>query len=113
MTLEKHRNALARALDDIKISSDTTLKDIVASLLLKPNYIVSFSDSDLLLEGKTHHRPLFIQVIMRANKTSCVMVDDGSVINVYQLRLLHKFRISVVELEASNLIIRAYDDSKK
>ena len=50
---------------------------------------------------------------MRAKKTSCVMVDDGSAINVCPLRLLHKFGISVAELEAYNLIIRAYDDSKK
>ena len=41
------------------------------------------------------------------------MVDDGSTINVCPLRLLHKFGISVKELEAFNLIIRAYDDSKK
>ena len=50
---------------------------------------------------------------MRAKKTSCVIVDDGSAINVYLLRLLYNFGISVEELEASNLIIRAYDDSKK
>ena len=42
---------------------------------------------------------------MRAKKTSCVMVDDGSTINVCPLRLLHKFGIPVEELEASNLII--------
>ena len=41
------------------------------------------------------------------------MVDDESSINVYQLRLLHKFGISVAELKAYILIIRAYDDSKK
>ena len=81
---------------------------MIASLLSKAN-----SDSDLPLEGKAHNRPMFIQVVMRANKTSCVIVDDGSAINVYPLRLLHKFEISVEELKASNLIIRAYDDSKK
>ena len=41
------------------------------------------------------------------------MVDDGSAINVYPLRLLYKFGIPVKELEASKLIIRDYDDSKK
>ena len=84
---------MARALDDTKMSSDTTPMDMVASLLPKPSSIVSFSDSDLPLEGKAHNRPLFIQVVMRAKKTSCVMVDDGSAINIYQLRLLHKFKI--------------------
>ena len=113
MTSKKYQNALARSLDDTKISSNTTPKDIVASLLPKPSSIVSFSNSDLPLEGKAYNKSLFIQVVMRAKKISCVMVDDGSAINVCPLRLLQKFEISVAELEASNLIIRAYDDSKK
>ena len=100
-------------MDDTKISLDTTPKDMIASLLPKPSSIISFSNNDLPLEGKAHNRPLFIQVVMRAKKTLCVMVDNGLAINVCLLRLLHKFGISVIELEASNLIIRVYDDSKK
>ena len=41
------------------------------------------------------------------------MVDDSSTINVYPLRLLHKFGMNVEDLEESNVIIQAYDDSKK
>lgn len=41
------------------------------------------------------------------------MVDDGSTINVCPLRLLPKFGINPEDLEQSNVIIRAYDDSKK
>ena len=41
------------------------------------------------------------------------MVDNGSAINVCPLRPLHKFRMNVEDLEGSNVIIRAYDDSKK
>ena len=52
-------------------------------------------------------------MVMRAKKTSRVMVDDGPAINVCPLRLLYKFEISVEEFEASNLIITAYNDSKK
>ena len=104
---------MADALDDTKISSDTTPKDMIASLIPKPSGIVSFSNSDLSLEGKAHNKPFFIQMVMRAKKTSCVMVDDGSTINVCPLSLLHKFRILVEELKASNVIIRTYDDSKK
>ena len=64
-------------------------------------------------EGRVHNRPLFIKAIVKSKKTSCVMVDDGSDINVYPLRLLHKFEMNVKNLEQSNVIIRAYDDSKK
>ena len=41
------------------------------------------------------------------------MIDDGSAINIYPLRLLNKFGMNVENLEQSNVIIRAYDDSKK
>ena len=104
---------MAITLDDIKIFSDATLKDMIGSILSMPSYIVSFSVCDLPLERKAHNKPLFIHMVIRAKKTSCVMVDDGLAINVYPLRLLHKFGISVEELETSKLIIRAYDDSKK
>ena len=113
MILKKHHDALVHALDDTKISIDASPKDVIALLLPAFGNTVFFSDSDLPLEGKAHNRPLFIQLIMKAKKTFCVMVDDGLTINVYLLKLLHKFRIGVEELKASIMIIRAYDDSKK
>ena len=41
------------------------------------------------------------------------MVDNGSTINICPLRLFHKFRMNVEDIEEFNIIIRAYDDSKK
>ena len=41
------------------------------------------------------------------------MVDDGSAINVFPLRLMHKFGMNIEDLEESNIIIQAYDNSKK
>ena len=40
-------------------------------------------------------------------------MDGGSAINICPLRLLHKFGMNVEDLEGSNVIIRAYDNSKK
>ena len=56
MALEKHQSVLAYALANMKISLDTTPKYMIASLLPKPSSIISFSDSDLPLEGKSHNR---------------------------------------------------------
>ena len=113
MTSKKHRDARVRALDDARISTDAFPKDIIASLLLTFESTVSFSYNDLQLEGKDHNMPLFIQVIIKAKRTLYVMVDDGSAINVCPLRLFNKFGITVEDLKASNVIIRAYDYSKK
>ncbi|XP_058002315.1 uncharacterized protein LOC131179476 [Hevea brasiliensis] len=41
------------------------------------------------------------------------MIDDGSAINVCPLKILPKLGISMSELTGSDLVIRAYDDSKR
>ncbi|KAF2324821.1 hypothetical protein GH714_017304 [Hevea brasiliensis] len=40
-------------------------------------------------------------------------LDDGSAINVCPLKILPKLGISMSELTGSDLVIRAYDDSKR
>src|SRR3989440_196861 len=41
------------------------------------------------------------------------MVDDGSALNVCPLKLLSKFKIEKAELEPSDALIRAYDNTKR
>ena len=77
-----------------------------------PSNAITFSYEDLPPEGRVCNYLLFIQAIVKSKKTSCVMVDDSSAINVCLLRLLHKFRINIEDLKGSKVIIRAYDDSK-
>ena len=113
MASKNHRDALVRALDDGKIATDASSCKMIASLMKVPFNIITFSDEDLPPEERIHNCPLFIHAIVRSKKTSRVMVDDGSAINVCPLRLLHKFGMNVEDLEESNMIIRAYDDSKK
>ena len=113
MASKKHRDALVKALDDAKIAIDASPCEIIASLMQAPSNVVTFSDEDLPLKGSVHIHLLFIQAIVKSKKTSYVMVDDGSAINVCPLRLLHKFGMNIEDLEGSNIITRAYDDSKK
>ena len=105
MASKNHRDTLVRALDDAKIGTDASLCEMIASLMKAPSNAVTFSDEDLPLKGRIHNLPLFIQAIVKSKKTSCVMVDDGSAINVCPLRLLYKFRMNVKDLEGSNIII--------
>ena len=112
MSSKKHRDALIRALDDAKITTNASPFEMIASLIKAPSNAITFSDKDLIPEGRVHNCPLFIQAIVKSKKTSCVMVDDGSAINVCPLRLLHKFGMNVKNLEQSNVIVRAYNDSK-
>ena len=56
---------------------------------------------------------LFIPTEVRGKRTSYVMVDDGSTINVCPLQILPNLGVKVEELAKSNLVIRAYDDSTR
>ncbi|KAF2304496.1 hypothetical protein GH714_032746 [Hevea brasiliensis] len=72
-----------------------------------------FSDHDLPAEGRNHSRALFVTAEVGRWKVPCVMIDDGSAINVCPLKILPKLGISMSELTGSDLVIRAYDDSKR
>ena len=65
------------------------------------------------MEGRNHNRALFILAEVKGKITSYVMVDDGSVINVYLLQILLNLGVKVEELMKSDLVIRAYDDSTR
>ena len=75
--------------------------------------MITFSVADLPVEGRNHNRALFIPTEVKRKRTSYVMVDDGSVINVYPLEILFNLGVKVEELTKSDLVIRAYDDSTR
>ena len=95
MSSKKHRDALVRALDDGKIAINASPCEMIACLMNAPSNVITFSDEDLPPKRRFHNRPLFIQAIVKSKKTSCVMVDNGSTINVYPLRWLHIFGINL------------------
>ena len=113
MSSKKYWDNLVRALDNTKIATDASPCEMIASLMKAPSNAITFLDEDLSHEERIHNHPLLIQALVRSKKTSRVMVDDGFAINVCHLRLLHKFGMNVEDLEESNVIIWAYDDSKK
>ena len=65
------------------------------------------------MEGRNHNRALFIPAEVKGKRTSYVMVDNGSTINVYPLQILPNLGVKVEELTKSDLVIRAYDDSTR
>ena len=72
-----------------------------------------FIDEDLPLERRDHHKALFIKAEVKEKLTCCVMVDNGSAINVCPLKILHKLGLTEEELKPSEVVIKAYDDTKR
>ena len=108
-----HQEALVLVLDQKKISMSCTPEQMVGSLTEIPPRAIVFSDDDLPLEGRDHHRALFIKAKVKGKMTYCVMVDNGSAINVCPLKILPKLGLVVVDLKPSKVIIKAYDDTRR
>ncbi|KAJ9145620.1 hypothetical protein P3X46_027983 [Hevea brasiliensis] len=90
-----------------------TPKEIAKVVLIKDRGHITFSDHVLPVEGRNHSRALFVTVEVGGWKVPYVMIDDGSAINVCPLKILPKLGISMSELTGSDLVIKAYDYSKR
>ena len=113
MHSSSHRKDLVKALTKINIQTNATPEAMVARITENKQGIITFSDADLPEEGKNHNRALFIPTEVKGKRTSYVMVDNGSAINVCSLQILPNLGMKVEELMKSDLVIRAYDDSTR
>ena len=100
-------------LDHKKLPIACTPEEMVNSLTESAPGTVIFTDDDLPLEGRDHHKALFIKAEVKGKLTTCVMVDNGSDINVCPLRILPKLGLTEADLKPSEVIIKAYDDTKR
>ena len=113
MNSKAHREALVLALDYKKLPISISPEQIVCSLKKTPLGAMVFIDKDLPLEGRDHHKALFIKAEVKMKLTCCVMVDNGSAINVCPFKMLPKLGLTKEELKPSEIVIKAYDDTKR
>lgn len=113
MNSKAHREALVMALDNKKIPINSTPEQMVSSLTESPQGAMMFTNEDLPLEGRDHHKALFIKAKVKGKLTYCVMVDNGFAINVCPLKILPKLGLTIADLKPSEVVIKAYDDTKR
>ena len=80
-----HKDALIRALSQIKVDTATTPEGFIHFLIANRATCIVFSYDDLPLEGSDHVRPLFIDVVCSGRRVSSVLLDNGSTLNVCPL----------------------------
>ena len=86
---------------------------MIGLLIETPEGAIVFSNDDLPLQGRDHYKALFIKVEVKEKITYCVMVDNGSTINVCLLKILPKLRLTEIDLKPSEVIIKAYDGTRR
>ncbi|RVW56783.1 Retrovirus-related Pol polyprotein from transposon 17.6 [Vitis vinifera] len=80
-----HRDALTRALSQIRVDTTTTPEGLIHMMTAGRATCIVFSDDDLPPEGSDHTRPLYISVGCSGRRVPSVLLDNGSALNVCPL----------------------------
>ncbi|KAL6325022.1 hypothetical protein AAG906_022112 [Vitis piasezkii] len=80
-----HRDALIRALSQIRVETTTTPEGLIHMVTAGKATCIVFSDDDLPPESLDHTRPLYISVGCSGRRVSYVLFDNGSTLNVCPL----------------------------
>ncbi|XP_050875552.1 uncharacterized protein LOC127079174 [Lathyrus oleraceus] len=111
---EAHRNALIKLLSSAFVPQNiivNQLERVVASISADNG--LGFTDFDLPPEGRNHNKVMHISMECKGTTLSHVLVDTGSSLNVLPKSALMKIDYAGVELRPSDLIVRAFDGSRR
>ena len=108
-----HRDALVRALGQIRVDTATTPEGLIHMLTADRATCIVFSDDDLPPEGSNHVRPLFIDVACLGRRVPSVLLDNGSALNVCPLVTAIALGFSPDDFGPSTQTVRAYDGTQR
>lgn len=74
---------------------------------------MSFSDEDLLVEGKKHDIALHISLNCKSDALSNVLIDNGSSLNVILKSTLTKLKYQGPPIRPSGITVKPFDVSRK
>ena len=108
-----HRDALVKALSQIRIDTSTTLERIIHILTTDRAACIVFSNDYLPLEGSGHVRSLYINVACSGYRVSTVLLDNDSTLNVCPLAITIALGFSPYDFGPSTQTVRAYDGTQR
>ena len=108
-----HRDALIRALSQIRVDTATTPEGLIHFLTIDRATCIVFSDDDLPPEGLDRVRPLFIDIACSGCRVLSILLDNGSALNVYPLAIAIALGFSLTSLGPSSQTVKAYDGTQR
>ena len=108
-----HRDALIRALSQIRVEITTSLEGLIHMMTASKATCIVFSDDDLPPEGSDHTRPLYISVGCSGRRVSSVLLDNGSTLNVCPLATVIALEYAPSDYSPSTQTVRAYDSTRR
>ena len=108
-----HRDALIKALSQIRVNTATTPKGLIHFLTANRATCITFSDDDLPPEGSDHIQSLFIDVAYSGRRVSSILLDNGFALNVCPLVTAIALGFSSTDFGPSLQTIKAYDRTQR
>ncbi|XP_059596541.1 uncharacterized protein LOC132254620 [Vitis vinifera] len=108
-----HRDALIRALSQIRVETTTTPEGLIHMMTADRATCIVFSDDDLPPEGSDHTHPLYIIVGCSGRRVPSVLLDNGSALNVCPLATAIALGYAPSDFGTSTQTVRAYDSTKR
>ncbi|XP_050877328.1 uncharacterized protein LOC127081085 [Lathyrus oleraceus] len=114
MSLEAHREALQKVLEQTYMDHDVTIDQfdgIVANITASHN--LSFSDEELPEPGRNHNLALHISMNSQEDTLSNMLVDTGPFFNVLPKSMLSKLAYQGAPMRYNGVVVKAFDGSRK
>ncbi|KAL6321646.1 hypothetical protein AAG906_025478 [Vitis piasezkii] len=108
-----HRDALTRALSQIRVDTTTTPEGLIHMMTAGRATCIVFSDDDLPPEGSGHTRPLYISIGCSGRRVPSVLLDNGSALNVCPLATAIALGYAPSDFGPSTQTVRAYDSTRR
>ncbi|XP_034689106.1 uncharacterized protein LOC117916976 [Vitis riparia] len=108
-----HRDALIRALSQIRVETTTTPEGLIHMMTADRATCIVFLDDDLPPEGSDHARPLFISVGCSGRRVPSVLLDNGSALNVCHLATAIALGYAPSDFGPSTQTVRTYDSTRR
>ncbi|KAL6323760.1 hypothetical protein AAG906_002228 [Vitis piasezkii] len=108
-----HRDALIRALSQIRVETTTTPERLIHMMTVSRATCIVFSDDDLPPKGSDHVRPLYITIGCSGYRVPSVLLNNGSALNICPLATTIALGFAPSDFGHSTQIVRAYDSTKR
>ncbi|RVW70376.1 hypothetical protein CK203_060542 [Vitis vinifera] len=107
-----HRDALTRALSQIRVDTTTTPEGLIHMMTAGRATCIVFSDDDLPPEGSDHTRRSTYLLVFRPPSPICPL-DNGSALNVCPLATAIALGYAPSDFGPSTQTVRAYDSTRR
>ena len=109
-----HRKLLMKILNGVHVEQNISLDSFegIVNNITTNNYL-TFTDEEIPTEGRGHNKALHVYVKCLDHVIACVLIDNGSSLNVMTKATLGKLPCEGIHMKPSAMIVRAFNGSKR